>query len=95
MTKIDALSYILEDLYPYKLLIQDDSENHAKHYKQEDSSEFPSHVKITLVSKHFEGLSKIARQRLVNRVLSPAYEKGLHAASIIAQTIDEFRLNAA
>ena len=93
MTKIDALINLFGELNPYKIIIQDDSEKHSNHYEQEDSSEFPSHVKITLVSIHFEGLSLIARQRLVNKVLSPAFKNGLHAASIVALTIDEFRLN--
>lgn len=94
MTKIESLTNLLNELDPYMLIIEDESFKHSNHYIQEQGAIFPSHVKIALVSKHFQGLSLVARQRLVNKVLSPAFKNGLHAASIVAQTIDEYNLKA-
>jgi len=94
MTEIDALSNLLKELDPYKLIIEDESIKHSNHYQQAEEASFPSHVKITIVSKRFEGLSLIARQRLVNKALAIAFENGLHAATIKAHTIEEFRLKA-
>lgn len=91
MNKIDALANILEDLYPYKLSITDDSFRHVGHYQRNERDDFPSHVTITIISAHFNDLSRMGRQRLVNKVLKPAFEHGLHAASIKAYTISEFK----
>ncbi len=82
--KIILLEKLLENFNVVKLEIKDDSENHVDHYSVETDSMYPSHVKIHIVSKDFEGLSLLERQRLVNRALQPAFQHGLHAASIKA-----------
>lgn len=90
MEKINALCYLLEELYPYKLFVDDESGNHK--IDQREDSTFPSHVSITIVSGEFSNLSMIARQRLVNKVLETAYDNGLKFAKIEAYTPKEFEL---
>lgn len=41
-----------------------------------------SHIRIYIKSKAFEGKSKIQQQQMVNRVLKPYFEKGLHAVEL-------------
>ena len=90
MSKIDIIYNLLSSLEPHLLKIIDQSTSHADHYKQEEASPFPSHIKIEIVSPKFHGLSLVARQRLINCLLKDAYENGLHAASIEARSIEEY-----
>jgi BolA family transcriptional regulator, general stress-responsive regulator len=41
-----------------------------------------THFKVVLVSRSFEGISRIARHKLVNQVLSEEFKLGLHALSL-------------
>jgi stress-induced morphogen len=91
MEKIQALSYLLEEIYPHKLFIEDNSEIHSSHFKTNANFVFPSHVSITIVSGEFNDMPLIARQRLVNKALAPAYNEGLHSAVIKAYTLDEYK----
>ncbi len=90
MKKTYIISNLLSSLEPHILKIEDQSALHANHYKQEEDSRFPSHIKIEIVSRKFQGLSLVARQRLINILLKDAYENGLHAASIKASSIEEY-----
>ena len=48
------------------------------------------HRLITITSDHFEGLSRLARQRQVNKLLFPFFEDGsLHAVTIKTFTKSE------
>ncbi len=52
-------------------------ENESSHHSVPPGSE--THFKLLLVSKHFEGKSRIDRQRLVNELLKGELASGLHA----------------
>ncbi|MFV0322038.1 MAG: BolA family protein [Alphaproteobacteria bacterium] len=41
-----------------------------------------SHIRIYIKSKEFAGKSKVQQQQMVNRVLKPYFEKGLHAVEL-------------
>jgi len=50
-----------------------------------------SHFKVTLVSPDFDGLSLLARHRLVNETLSDELAGSVHALAIHAYTLSEWQ----
>lgn len=72
---------------PTVLKIDDDSARHAGHAGAGDGGE--THFNVVIASERFQGLSRIARQRLVLEALKAEFASGLHALSISAQTPEE------
>jgi BolA family transcriptional regulator, general stress-responsive regulator len=70
-------------LAPSVLEIEDDSASHAGHGAS------GAHVKVTIVSDKFTGLSLIARHRLVNGALAEELKGPIHALQIIARAPGE------
>ena len=58
----------------------DESHLHAGHVGARPGGE--SHFRVEVVSAAFEGLSRIARQRLVYEILSDELAAGLHALAL-------------
>lgn len=76
-------------LAPLRLEIEDDSHRHAGHHHHGGIDAHPggeSHFTLTIVSDAFAGLSRVARQRSVNAVLSQELSGPVHALSIRALT---------
>jgi BolA family transcriptional regulator, general stress-responsive regulator len=71
-------------LEPAALELVDDSARHAGHAGARPGGE--THYRLSLVSPLFEGLSRIARQRLVNDALAGEFAAGLHALSLELKT---------
>jgi BolA protein len=67
---------------PELLEVVDDSDRHAGHSGASASGE--SHFNVAIVSSAFQGLSRVERQRRVNKALAEAFAGGLHALSIKA-----------
>lgn len=72
---------------PERLEVVDDSDRHAGHAGASPSGE--SHFTVVVVSRVFEGMSRVERQRRVNAALKEAFDGGLHALSIKAQAPGE------
>jgi len=72
---------------PLRLEIQDDSAKHSGHSGAREGGE--SHFSVTIVSDAFAGLSRIARQRLVNQALKDELAGPVHALSLKTLTPDE------
>ncbi|MFV0430967.1 MAG: BolA family protein [Alphaproteobacteria bacterium] len=53
---------------------------HGDHVKE------ASHLRVYIISEKFEGLSKVNRQRMVNEILSPFFNQGLHAVELYLET---------
>ncbi len=70
-------------LSPTTLDIEDDSAAHAGHGAS------GAHVKVTIVSEKFAGMSLIARHRLVNGALAEELKGPIHALQIIARAPGE------
>lgn len=68
---------------PDVLNVTDDSARHAGHAGA--SPEGETHFRVEIVSAAFEGESRIARQRAVNKALADEFESGLHALNIKAK----------
>jgi BolA family transcriptional regulator, general stress-responsive regulator len=69
---------------PQNIVIEDQSERHAGHAGARPGGE--THYRLTLVSQAFEGLTRVARQRLVYHALREEFETGLHAFSMDLKT---------
>ncbi|WP_029604526.1 BolA family protein [Kozakia baliensis] len=76
-------------LEPQNLQIQDDSAKHAGHAAKKGLDGGETHFTISVVSPRFSGLNRVARHRLVNELLAPEFETGLHALSLVLLTPEE------
>ena len=72
---------------PREFVIEDESARHAGHAGASPGGE--THYRLRLVSDAFEGLSRVARQRLVYHALREEFDTGLHALSLDLKTIKE------
>lgn len=67
-------------LFPEYLDVVDESYRHAGHAGARPEGE--THFKIVAVSGRFEGLSRVARHRVVYALLQDEQSGGLHALSL-------------
>ena len=74
-------------LSPQMIVIEDQSELHHGHAGAQPGGQ--THYRLTLVSQAFEGLTRVARQRLVYHALREEFETGLHALSMDLKTPSE------
>lgn len=80
---IDAIhNKLTAALAPTRLEVVDDSARHAGHAGAQPGGE--THFNLVVESQAFEGLSKVARQRAVYRILSDELAGSLHALSVKA-----------
>jgi BolA family transcriptional regulator, general stress-responsive regulator len=68
-------------LHPLSLQVQDDSHLHAGHAGAREGR----HFSVTVVSERFNGLSRLARHRLVYDALGMQMQHGIHALAIDAR----------
>lgn len=79
-------------LSPQRLELEDDSWRHAGHHHEGGMDAKPggeSHFNLVIVSDHFQGQNRVARQRAVNALLRQELAGPVHALSIRALTPDE------
>jgi BolA protein len=74
-----------EALSPEALAVTDDSHLHAGHAGAREGRHFSVHV----VSQRFEGLSRVARHRLVYDLLQLWMPRGIHALALTTLTLAE------
>ena len=74
-------------LSPEQLRVEDQSALHEGHAGARPEGE--THFRVVVVSPGFEGLSRIARQRLVLEAVGDLMETRIHALSISALTPEE------
>ena len=72
---------------PREFVLEDESAHHAGHAGASPGGE--THYRLRLVSDAFEGLSRVARQRLVYHALREEFDTGLHALSLDLKTTKE------
>lgn len=88
MTMKDWITLTLqESLHPTELVVTDESHQHHGHAGWREGGE--THFRLDIVSKAFDGKSRIERHRLVNETLSEAFQRGLHALAIKARAPGE------
>ncbi|MGN6268978.1 MAG: BolA family protein [Sphingomonas sp.] len=74
-------------LAPTRLDVINDSHHHAGHMGDDGTGE--SHFTVAIESPRFTGLSRVARQRLVNQALADLLETRIHALAIRARAPGE------
>ncbi|MFB0874522.1 MULTISPECIES: BolA family protein [unclassified Sphingobium] len=74
-------------LSPDQLAVINDSERHRGHAGHDGSGE--SHFTVDIVSSHFIGQSRVARQRMVNGALADLLREQVHALAIKARAPGE------
>ncbi len=75
---------LLESFVPDELIVRNDSARHAGHSGARPEGE--THFDIRIISKSFDGLSRIERQRRVYAVLADELKSHVHALSLSALT---------
>ena len=71
---------LTEEFSPTMLNVVDDSEAHRGHGGWREGGE--THFNVSIRAKVFEGLSRVAAQRLVMKALKAEFEDGLHALAL-------------
>ncbi|MDR3443458.1 MAG: BolA family transcriptional regulator [Legionella sp.] len=88
MSRKNRIELLLnQELTPVYLNVEDES---ANHHVPKDAE---THFKVTAVSPRFIELTRIARHRLLNQLLSNEFELGLHALSMHLYTPEEWEKN--
>ena len=78
---------LVSDLAPTSLAVINESALHAGHRGDDGSGE--SHFRVEIEAASFANLSRIARQRLVNRSLAELLDGHIHALAIRARAPGE------
>ena len=78
----------LGTLAPSVLEIHDDSAEHAGHAGAASGG---GHYQLILVSRRFEGKTRVARHRLIYEALGDLMQRQVHALAITALTPEELR----
>ncbi len=78
---------LAEALAPDRLDIVDDSARHAGHVGARPEGE--THFNVEIVSARFAGLTRVARQRLVHKVLEAELQGRVHALALKTATPEE------
>ena len=71
---------ITEALKPDRLEVTDESHLHAGHAGAREGGQ--SHFRLLIVASAFEGLTRVARQRMVNDVLREELQGQIHALAM-------------
>ena len=85
--RIKMIKKVLEETFsPVEIEVLDESHKHVGHLGARSGK---GHFKLTIISKRFEGLPMIQRQRLVYRALASLMETDIHALSMSTLTPSE------
>jgi len=76
-----------ESLSPSQLTLEDESHLHAGHAGARDGR---GHFRLSIVSEHFQGVSRVKRHRLVYAALGDEMRRDIHALVIEAFTPAEW-----
>ncbi len=79
--RTEELEQALQALAPTVLQVIDESASHAGHAGA-DGSGRGTHFRVRIASPRFEGLSRVARHRLVYDSLQRFVDRGLHGLAI-------------
>lgn len=88
LSRSERLENLLRQRFsPLDFTLEDESSRHAGHAGAQPGGE--THYRLRLVATAFEGISRVARQRLVYTLLAREFETGLHALSLDLKTPTE------
>ena len=75
---------LVAQLSPASLTLVDESAKHAGHAGAQPDGE--THYRMRIVAEAFQGLGRVARQRLVYDLLREEFDTGLHALAMELKT---------
>jgi BolA protein len=78
---------LIEALAPERLEVVDDSIKHHGHAGHDPRGE--SHFTVTVVSRAFDGQSRVGRQRMVNAALADLLRDRVHALAMVTKAPGE------
>jgi len=88
MTVADTITEKLTEAFaPQSLRVVDESHQHAGHAGHVPGGE--THFRVYIVSRAFEGKSRLDRHRMVNGALAGELNGGVHALAIHAAAPEE------
>lgn len=85
VTSSDIEAGLRAALHPLKLEVLDDSHLHAGHAGAREGR----HFTVRITAERFNGLSRLARHRLIYDSLQLLIPRGIHALAIEARAPDE------
>ncbi len=71
---------LTEAFAPVELHVEDDSESHRGHSGYREGGN--THFNVTIRAEAFNGLSRVAAQRLVYAALKEEFDDGMHALAL-------------
>jgi BolA protein len=83
---IDRIRNLLAPLHPLELQIEDESDRHVGH---PGAREGGGHYRLRLVSRDFQGLTRLQRHRLVYDCLDNLMPREIHALALILLSPEE------
>lgn len=85
----EQIKKILEEkIRVTKILVEDDSAKHKRHKQSQGKG---GHYKLLIVSDEFDGMSLVARHRLIYEILQMQQSSQIHALAISAWTSAEWK----
>lgn len=83
---------LTEALAPTRLEVINESHMHAGHQGGAMDGSGETHMRVRVISAQFDGLIRVKRHRMINDLLKPVLDDGLHALAIEpAGTNDQVR----
>lgn len=83
---------LTQALSPLRLEVINESHMHAGHAGGSPDGSGESHMRVRIVSSQFDGVGRVQRHRMINELLKPVIDDGLHALALEpASTSDTVR----
>lgn len=92
LTKTQIEDILIRNFNPIRLVVSDDSHQHAGHNPQAVFGN--THYSVEIVSAEFSGKKPVERHRLVYAALSEGLKTHIHAIAIRAMSPEETNYNA-
>lgn len=71
-----------EALSPGRIEVINESQMHAGHAGGTPDGSGETHMRVRIISAKFEGVSRLQRHRMINDLLKPVLDEGLHALAL-------------
>ncbi|MEM8541876.1 MAG: BolA family protein [Pseudomonadota bacterium] len=71
-----------EALSPERIVVINESHLHAGHAGGTPDGSGESHMRVRIISASFDGVSRVQRHRMINELLKPVLDEGLHALAL-------------
>ena len=93
MSTKEKIEQLLQDSFTVKYLeVTDDSTRHRNHRGVKEAGG-GGHFHVNIISPDFEGQTRIARHRMINKALAELIPADIHALGIHAHTPIEYNIN--